>query len=148
MKNKTSIVPAFQSIINIERFLVKRGALNISKHYDTEQRPESIFFQIDIGGKVIPFKLPANIDACHRILKKEKAAGSLRKISLKNLYIQAERTAWKLIAEWVEIQMALIDMDQAEFLQVFLPYVHTDDGTTFYETLKKTNFTNLLPAPV
>jgi len=147
MKNYTSVVSASRSIARIEEFLIKRGALNISKTY-SQGKIESIFFQIEIDNQVIPFKLPANIEACGRILRSEKKSGKARKLSLKNIDEQAERTAWKLLSEWVEIQMALIDMEQAEFLQVFLPYVHTDDGTTFYETLKKTNFKNLLPAPI
>jgi hypothetical protein len=61
----------------------------------------------------------------------------------KRLRAQAARTAWKLIQDWVELQMALIKMRQAEFLQVFLPYVW-NGKKTFYTALKEQNF-KLLP---
>ena len=56
---------------------------------------------------------------------------------------QASRTAWKLMQDWIEIQVSLIEMRQVEFLQVFLPYVW-DGQQTYYSYLKEGNF-KLLP---
>jgi len=36
---------------------------------------------------------------------------------------QAERTAWRIIKDWVEAQMAIVAAGQAVMEEVFLPYV-------------------------
>lgn len=138
MKNYTSTIPANKSIANIEKFLAKNGALNISKHFNTEGDVISLYFQISIENKILPFKLPVNVDSCFKILKAQKK-NSLTQIQQRNLYEQAHRTVWKLLFEWIQIQMAFIEMKQVEFLEIFLSYVSTESGT-FYEKIKKDNF--------
>jgi hypothetical protein len=44
-----------------------------------------------------------------------------------------------LIQDWVEVQMAMIKMQQVEFIQIFLPYVW-DGKQIFYEALKGNGF--------
>lgn len=136
MKNYTSSVPAERSISYIEHQLARHNVLNISKQYDNG-KISSIFFQIENNGKVIPFKLPANIEKCYMVLRnqvKRPIEGTE-----KRLQAQAERTAWKIISDWIDIQFSLIEMEQAEFLQVFLPYIAIGNQT-FYEKLKANDF--------
>ncbi len=59
---------------------------------------------------------------------------------------QAERTAWKLMQDWCEVQLSLIQVKQAEFLEVFLPFVW-DGGSnqTFYNRIKGGGYKALLP---
>ncbi len=45
--------------------------------------------------------------------------------------------------DWVAVQMSLIQMHQAETLQVFLPFVW-DGRRTFYQAVKETGFKALL----
>ena len=52
---------------------------------------------------------------------------------------QAERTAWKIVQDWVEVQMSMIQMRQAEMLQVFMPYLW-DGKETFYSRVKGDGF--------
>jgi hypothetical protein len=55
---------------------------------------------------------------------------------------QAERTAWKIQQDWVQVQMSLIKLKQADMLQVFMAYVW-DGEQTFYERLKGRGFKQL-----
>jgi hypothetical protein len=41
--------------------------------------------------------------------------------------------------DWVAVQLSLIEMKQAELLQVFLPYLWAGK-TTFYESIKQGKF--------
>jgi hypothetical protein len=52
--------------------------------------------------------------------------------------VQSERTAWKLIQDWVEVQLSMISLKQADFVQVFLPYVWNGQRT-YYQALKESN---------
>jgi hypothetical protein len=48
--------------------------------------------------------------------------------------------------DWVEVQMSMIQTKQADFIQVFLPYVWDEQRKqTFYQALKSSGFKALLP---
>ncbi len=48
--------------------------------------------------------------------------------------------------DWLEVQLSMIAMRQADFVQVFLPYVW-DGQRTYYQALKDSGFRAMLPAP-
>lgn len=138
IKNYTSSVPVDRTVSRIEAALVRAGATNIMKNYDGESL-SAICFMVTYPdtGRKISVRLPANVDGVYQTLRqsmKRPRAGTLDKLKE-----QAARTAWKLMQDWVEVQMSLIQMHQAEFLQVFLPYVW-DGKQTFYSALKGNGF--------
>jgi len=53
------------------------------------------------------------------------------------------RVSWRILKDWVEAQMALVETHMVTLEQVFLPYAVTDDGQTIYDRLRGSNF--LLP---
>lgn len=138
IKNYTSTVPAVKSINWIEAKLVARGAKNILKLYD-DKRLDGIAFIIDVNGKQLAFRLPARIKRIEELFK--ASVRRPREGTFKNIQDQAERTAWKLLADWVEVQMSLIELQQVEFVEVFLPYVYDPaKQETFFERLKGSGF--------
>lgn len=56
------------------------------------------------------------------------------------LYGQASKVAWRIIKNWIEAQLAIIEAGQAEFSQVFLPYTQNQGGKTLYEIIKEEKF--------
>lgn len=137
LKNYTSSVPVNKTISRIEQLLASAGACGISKDYASNKLTALNFRIVLPTSKEISIRLPANVEAVYDSL--EKAIKKPRKGTLENLKAQAERTAWKLMQDWVEVQMSLIQMQQADFMQVFLPYVW-DGRQTFYHALKEKNF--------
>lgn len=145
LKNYTSTVPASTSIGRIQKTLVEAGATDISQKYDpTTKVCISISFRMVIAGQTpMFFQLPAKVEPCFVILW--KSVKRPQPDTKKKTFEQAERTAWKIVADWVEIQLAMIQMEQAEPLQVFLPFVYNPaKEVTFYEQLKQSNFKALL----
>ena len=66
---------------------------------------------------------------------------------LKN-YTSSVPASWKILQDWVEAQMAMIELAQIEVMEVFLPYLY--DGQkkqTFFEQIKSKGFQKLLPKP-
>ena len=57
---------------------------------------------------------------------------------------QAERTAWKLVQDWVEVQMSMVQLKQADVREVFLAYIW-NGRQTFFQNLEQTGFRALLP---
>jgi hypothetical protein len=139
LKNYTSTIPADRSISRIEKLLVSIGATNINKEYDSSKMLKSITFLINVNNNTRPFKLPARVDVVEELFRKEvkrPQPGTLERIAA-----QAERTAWKIIHDWVEVQVSMIKLEQAEFTQVFLPYAYdVSTNETFYDKLKASGF--------
>ena len=63
-------------------------------------------------------------------------------MQVKPTYEQACRVAWRIIKDWLEAQMALIQTQQADLAEIFLPYL-TSGNQSFYEYVRSNNF--LLP---
>ncbi|MBK7885151.1 MAG: hypothetical protein IPJ81_16210 [Chitinophagaceae bacterium] len=138
LKNYTSEVPAITSMGRIEKNLVQAGATDISKNYK-EGICVAIRFRMMVNNNPLFFQLPARVDACFKVLWNEikrPVSGTETRIRQ-----QAERTAWKIISDWVEVQISMITLEQAELLQVFLPYAYNPaKDQTFFEQLKEGGF--------
>ena len=120
LKNYTSSVSVVNSINKIEHRLVSAGATHIAKVYDDEKNVKGITFQIPVNDKPLIFKLPAKSESVFNVLW-----GGVRRPrpeTKENIQQQAARTAWKLLSDWVDIQISLIKIQQVELLEVFLPY--------------------------
>lgn len=141
LRNYTSEVPAERTIGNIESRLAAAGASGISKLYGINKRVTSIVFHIDLGNRQISIRVPANVGACFETMWKEYSLKHRRyqEGAKARLMAQAERTAWRIVEDWIDVQISMIHMKQAEFLEVFLPYVW-DGKQTLFETTKAGGF--------
>lgn len=57
---------------------------------------------------------------------------------------QAARVGWRILKDWIEAQLALIETGMVTIEQVFLPYVQNDKGQTLYEAIADKKFAGLL----
>lgn len=148
IKNYTSSIPAMQSMSRIEEMLVAAGARDIRKQYDGFGSCISFVFILPIRDIPNPlfFKLPAKVDSCFNALWKHylttvKKPSDSMKVTLK---AQAMRTAWKIMHDLVEMQLTLIELEQLEPMEAFLPYLYNEStGQTFYEHAKGSGFKQL-----
>lgn len=144
IKNYTSSVPADQSILQIERVLIKIGARNIAKEYDGFGKVDAILFGVPRGESTVPIKLPARRAAIQKVLLNQYKRNP-SKVQIANAQLQADRTAWRNVKDWVEIQATMIELDQVEMMEVFMPYIYRmDKGKTVFELAKENSFQKLL----
>lgn len=142
LKNYTSGVPVSRTVGRIEELLASAGASSIQKTYSPEGRLDALIFSIAVPGRnSVSVRLPVNHEGVYKTMRSEIKRP--RTNTLNNLEDQALRTSWKLMQDWVEVQLSLIRMQQVDFLQVFLPYVW-DGEQTFYTRLKSQNYNTLL----
>ena len=52
---------------------------------------------------------------------------------------QATRVAWRILKDWIEAQLALLDTGMVELEEIFLPYMLQGDQT-LYQALQAGNF--------
>lgn len=144
MKFYTSSVPFAQSVSRIEALLVANGATNIMKEYGPKGELEALAFSIKVDGNLWHFKLPARVREIEKLL-----AAKIRRqteTAMKEVRAQAERTAWKLTCEWVDIEMTMIQLHQRTILEVFLPCIYdVARKQTFFQLLEERKFKGLLP---
>ena len=57
---------------------------------------------------------------------------------------QATRTSWRILKDWVEAQMALLETGMVTMDEIFLPYM-LSGGQTFYQALVAGEFKELNP---
>lgn len=131
--NYTTTVDSFKTVSEIEQILVKHHAKSILKQYDGENIA-GLSFLIDTGIQEIPVKLPVRTEECLKVLQKEKQKSP--KSGIKATREQAEKVAWRILKDWVEVQMALIDIGMVQFEEVFMPYIEVDNGQTIYQRLE------------
>ena len=134
--NYTTTIESFKTVAEIEQILVKHNAKSIMKNYDGESII-SLSFLVDTGINQVPIKLPAKVDECLMVLQMEKKKGTK---NIKATKDQAERVAWRILKDWVEAQMALLDIHMVKLEEVFMPYIIDSHGNTLFEKFEEKQF--------
>ncbi len=166
LKNYTSEVPAVRSLAEIDALLIQAGVIGITKEFAAMPagKISAVTFSIPIdNGRTMAIRLPANEEGCLASLWREYVgkdrlssdgqsiwSNGRKRLKRESFRAQAERVAWRIVKDWVAVQLSMVQMNQADVRQVFLPYAW--DGTqTFFERLKSGGFLALdapkSPAP-
>ena len=149
IKNYSTRISVEITISQIEKILSSHGATAIMKEYDKAGKVTAMNFIVDYSeGKSIPFRVPLNVQALmekinYDIDHPQRREGRIPS-TRKNDMDYARRVGWRIIRDWIDAQMAFVDMGQVKITQVFLAYAY--DGLkkkTFYEVLEENNFNSL-----
>ncbi len=130
LKNYTSNDPQCFNII--QKCLLAHGAQNISQDFSPDGLIRDMTFKIKMNDVVMAVKMPARYENAALIMygkPYENCAEFQKK--------QAYRTAWANIRDWLTAQMALLDTEQVKMAEVFLPYILSKNGDTFFEHVAK-----------
>ena len=136
LKNYTTSINENKTIGEIEKSLAVMGAKQILKDYDAGGHVVAISFLISYNGKNIPIRLPINLLKIQSIFNELVEEKELPRKYLNNTE-QARRTGWRIIKDWLEAQLTIIKIRQAELTEVFLPYVVVKGEKTLYEVMKE-----------
>lgn len=128
--NYTTSIAAEKTASEIQTKLVKASAKAVLSEYENCVLSH-LSFKVDTVHGEMAFRLPANIDGVLKALVRDPKVE--RRLKTRE---QAARVAWRIVKDWVEAQLAIIEADMATLPQVFLPYAQTKDGTV-YECFQK-----------
>jgi len=127
--NYTTTVPASKTISAVHGLLVKAGARQIMTEYSDEGSPTGISFTLKVPEGTRAFTLPVSTD---RVLKVLERDGRMPGRAYPNQE-QAERVGWRIVKDWLEAQLAILQTEMVTFDQIMLPYMRGNDGRTIYE---------------
>ena len=149
IKNYSTTINVERTVAEIEKILAKHGASAILKEYDVAGRVTAVNFIIKVfEGQSIPFRLPLDIQALMEVINyqidhPDPKEGRIQR-KYKNDMDYARRVGWRIMRDWIDAQMTLIDLKQVTVQQVFLPYAYDMlEKKTFYEKLNESKFKNL-----
>lgn len=132
--NYTTKIKAEKTVGEIQVILGKAGAQAVMVEYDDNFEIEALSFRLNFTAQMLMFRMPARIDRLLAVMKKDKKIPN----SAKN-WEQANRVGWRIIKSWIEAQLALVECDQADMVEVFLPYAQNPNtGKSMYEQLEYT----------
>jgi hypothetical protein len=140
--NYTTSISYEKTLGEITGILVRTGATSILMDYDGMRRVSSISFKINTENGLIAFQLPLNLSGA-----KEALNDAVKQKKLPRRYYndteQAMRVGWRILKDWLEAQLALIEMGIAKREQVFLPYAQNARGVTVFEYYEAQKFGQL-----
>jgi len=120
--NYTTKIDPDKTCSEIGKILSKHGAQAVMTEYDTKnQLVSALSFKIAFGEKQIAFRLPADWRPVQRVLQEQ---------GIRADQMMAVRVSWRILKDWVEAQMALVETQMVTTQQVFLPYAIMRDGRT------------------
>lgn len=140
--NYTSSIEPEITISEIQKMLSRHGVTAMMMQYDGPQIA-AVAFEIKVSGKPISFRLPCNWRAIKQMFDEDPnmRKNARMKKGETTWENQAVRTAWKIIRDWVQAQLALVEVNMVSLPQVFLPYaIMKDDRTLFEHVATDPNF--------
>jgi hypothetical protein len=143
--NYTTEVPPERTVGEITSLLIRKGARSVTTNYGEGGDLQGISFIMLVGGLPVAFLLPSNVDGVAGSMLRDKpwnntrrAKGGLMGYKAK-IRERARWVAWRILKDWVAAQMALIESNQAEAAQVFMPFAQQKDGRTMFQLFVENN---------
>jgi hypothetical protein len=134
--NYTTSIDPLRSVAEIQRALSRHGARRTVVEYDPAGVPVGLSFAIETPDGERAFRLPAKIDGVLRALGRARGKGGVTRMMVCRPH--AARVAWRILKDWVEAQLALVEAELVEVEEVLLPYMLDGAGRrTFYEAVKE-----------
>jgi hypothetical protein len=125
--NYTTQVSALKTVAEVQAKLAKAGATETATSY-ADGRPVAVMFRGPTPFGPREYVLPVDGDKVLAVLKQQPKVPD----RYKNLD-QAERIAWRILKDWLEAQLAIIETTMVTIDQVMLPYMRTEDGRTVFD---------------
>jgi hypothetical protein len=139
--NYTTKIDPDKTAQEIARILSMHGASAVMTEYDpVDNFVTALSFKIKLNDQQMSFRLPTDWRPVYEVMTKDKQWRSSYNSDYKRKMesewkLQAVRTSWRIVKDWTEAQMALVETQMVTTAQVFLPYAVMRDGRTLAETV-------------
>ena len=128
LKNYTTRVGAEDTAAQIISLLVRHGAQKVMQDFD-DGEVTAITRATATPHGIVGFRLPIDVERCYAVLMEQRLLPRDTQAARQ----QARRVAWRIVKDWVDAQMALLQTQMVSLDQLMLPYAVGRDGQTVYE---------------
>lgn len=132
LKNYTTTINANKTIGEIQEILSIHGATAIMTEY-SNGNVVALSFKVNTPKGEIGIRLPANIEQVQMVLKMQKRKNG----QIKDTTEQATKVAWRIIKDWIDAQMAILETEMVKMEEIFLPYILNKNGQTVYQMFEE-----------
>ena len=139
--NYSTRIEAHRTVSEITAILVRHGASRIMQEYDGSGNIVALKWSLAGRYGTLGYAMPVNYEAVYEVLTEE---GRIFKGDAERRKEQARRVAWRILKDWIEAQIALLESGMVEMEEIFLPYMLAGDSDrTLYNALVAGEFRNL-----
>lgn len=136
--NYTTSVDVVKTVTLIQQKLAQASAQAIITEFDDDGIMNALSFRIQTQYGLLTFRLPSQIDGVLEAMENDRSVPN--RLCHKE---QATRVAWRILKDWIEAQLAIVEAGLAELPEVFLPYAQSPTGKTLFHALKDSGFKQL-----
>lgn len=129
--NYTTTIDVSKTMIELQKYLTRRGVTSISTLFDDDGAPAGLGFTMKTDYGFRNFELPVRTAGVLRAMTADRAVPRSKVTGE-----QAARVAWRIAKNWLEAQAALIDAELATLDEVMLPYMVGPSGQTVYQVFR------------
>lgn len=122
--NYSTTINATKTAGEVQAALAKHGAQRVAVMYESGQ-PLAIAFAINTEFGLRSFELPANAEGVYKAVCSDRTMPPRYKDRA-----QSQRIAWRILKDWIEVQLAIIEAGMMRLDEVMLPYMVADNGRT------------------
>jgi hypothetical protein len=133
--NYTTVIDPTKTAGECFTMLARHGAAKVMITFDGKQEPNGLSFEIATQWGQKQYALPVNAAGTLAALEAGNRAGNVA-----NRYVtqeQAVRTGWRVLKDWLEAQLAMIEAGVSVLDQVMMPWEAVADGRNMYEAVRE-----------
>ena len=131
--NYTTKITPEKSAAEITRKLCAHGASRVAIEYGKDRAPVGLEFVITTQFGERRFRMPAQVSGVQIALTKQAQRGKISRAQASAEH--AQRVAWRILKDWIEAQLALIEAGLVQAEEVLLPYMIERNERTVYQNL-------------
>jgi hypothetical protein len=135
--NYTTTIAASKTVGEIQQLLAKAGAEQVIVRYGKTGEPTALVFEL--AGEM--YMLPCRAEAVHDKLWRDRSVPARYKTIDQSL-----RVAWRILKDWTEAQVAIIQTGMVKAEEVMLPYMLMQGEQTVYQSFVEQRSERLLEA--
>jgi hypothetical protein len=131
--NWSTTVSADRSAMECIQILIKHGASNVGISLGEDKVPDGLDFVVTTPWGPQQYTLPINMRGTEKALK-----NAWREHRIEPRFAtpeHARRVAWRVIKDWLESQLALVEAGVADLPQVMLSFMKVSVDQTMYEAV-------------
>lgn len=129
--NYTTSVEADKTAYECLDLLAQFGASQVSITFRDDKMPDGLSFVLMTRWGKRGFSLTVDADATFKVLNKRADEGKIKRWYARKE--QADRVAWRVMKDWLEAQLALIEAGLMSAERVLSPYMLVDAGKTMLD---------------